>query len=740
MVARDRNHPCVVVWSLGNEGGEGRNFAAMAAAMRRLDPCRRPVQYESCGALPYTDIVCPMYPSVAKLESMATAEGQCLTYKANGRRYPPADPAVVGRRPVVMCEYQHSMGNSTGNFHHYWQAIDRHDCLQGGFVWDWCDQGLDMRLMKAPAIAEGEGSSRSEAAPAPADEHARASAWGYGGDFGEVMHDSQFNINGIVWPDRRPHPAAFEIQHVQQPVRLELADWRWTPVEPAAAARGRGHLVGKGQVRVVNRHDFISLAHLEALATVSVRGVERPVQDFGRLSLGPGQAAEVDVAASLALPSLPLALLRARLAGGALHLNVRLELARDQSWAAKGHVVAWDQFVLVAPTVHELGGDVPPAGDPWPPPAARPVEMQRTSSEIRVKTAAGTYAFDGDTGALRAAAAPGGRGLLLAPLVPCFWRAPTDNDSGGVEFMERWAAVLPALISIGVRILPALPPWLIWAIDNVTASLGLPPVSNNISYRTGWQREGWHRLVERPKGPPEVERDMAAGSVAITTASSLADPDAPSTERVRRRTRVEVLPTGEVWLTSVCDLRTLLPSIPRVGLSTRLGAAFAAAEWLGRGPHECYGDRKLSAVVARHAATVPELHTPYIVPSENGLRCDVRWVALRDKDGTGVLVVAAKDMQFSASHFRTSDLEAATHEHDLSPRSEVNLHIDHKHMGVGGDDSWSRVVYPEYLVPHGHYEWSICVKVLAAGEDADEAAQAALLRAPAAIKREVDHS
>jgi len=168
-------------------------------------------------------------------------------------------------------------------------------------------------------------------------------------------------------------------------------------------------------------------------------------------------------------------------------------------------------------------------------------------------------------------------------------------------------------------------------------------------------------------------------------------------------------------------------------------------------------------VVARHAATVPELHTPYIVPSENGLRCDVRWVALRDKDGTGVLVVAAKDMQFSASHFRTSDLEvrpphaaipaarmgpltqrahpqAATHEHDLSPRSEVNLHIDHKHMGVGGDDSWSRVVYPEYLVPHGHYEWSICVKVLAAGEDADEAAQAALLRAPAAIKREVDHS
>jgi beta-galactosidase len=174
MVLRDRNHPSIIAWSLGNESGHGSNHEAAAAWVRRTDPSR-PLHYE--GAIRFdwtagasvTDIVCPMYPSVAALVAHATS----------GRQ----------RGPLIMCEYSHAMGNSNGTLAEYWDAIEATPGLQGGFIWEWRDHGLVQRLP--------DGTTR----------HA------YGGDFGDTPNDGVFCIDGITFPDRSPKPGMSEHMH-----------------------------------------------------------------------------------------------------------------------------------------------------------------------------------------------------------------------------------------------------------------------------------------------------------------------------------------------------------------------------------------------------------------------------------------------------------------------------------------------------------------------------------------------
>ncbi len=203
MVARDRNHPSVIMWSLGNEAGCGANHGAMAGWIRQADPSR-PIHYE--GALEWnwyrdhalTDVICPMYPAIDDL----------VKWAKSGH----------GDRPLIMCEYSHAMGNSNGSLADYWQAIEAHHGLQGGFIWDWMDQGL----RKTSAAGEN--------------------YWAYGGDFGDEPNDKNFCINGLVWPDRQPHPAMWEWRKLAQPLRIE----------PVNLARGR--------FRAINKQDFSDLS------------------------------------------------------------------------------------------------------------------------------------------------------------------------------------------------------------------------------------------------------------------------------------------------------------------------------------------------------------------------------------------------------------------------------------------------------------------------------------------------
>jgi len=181
MVERDKNHPAIIIWSLGNEAGDGVNFEATYSWIKKRDPSR-PVQYERAETRPHTDIVCPMYRQIHHLED----------FLKKG----------LGNRPLILCEYAHAMGNSVGNLQDYWDYFDKHRELQGGFIWDWVDQGL---LKKNE---EGE------------------EFWAYGGDFGPpgTLSDKNFCINGLVFPDRKLHPHIWEVKKVYQPIKVKALD------------------------------------------------------------------------------------------------------------------------------------------------------------------------------------------------------------------------------------------------------------------------------------------------------------------------------------------------------------------------------------------------------------------------------------------------------------------------------------------------------------------------------------
>jgi beta-galactosidase len=234
MVERDKNHPSVVMWSLGNESGMGPNHAAMAGWIREHDPTR-PIHYEGAASEPrdpaWVDVVSRMYTRIPELAKMAE------------------DPAED--RPVVLCEYAYARGNSVGNLKDYWDLIESEDRLIGGFIWDWADKALRKR----------DASGRE--------------FWAYGGDFGDEPNDWTMVCNGIVLPDRRPEPELHEVAKVYQRVDTVAVD---------AAA---------GRLRVKNDFDFRSLDGVEVRWSVEHDG---RVADEGRLpapALGPKEEGEL---------------------------------------------------------------------------------------------------------------------------------------------------------------------------------------------------------------------------------------------------------------------------------------------------------------------------------------------------------------------------------------------------------------------------------------------------------------
>ena len=199
MVQRDKNHPSIIIWSLGNEAGDGINFQATSEWIHQRDSSR-PVQYEQARTRPHTDIVCPMYSRIERIVKYASTDRD---------------------RPLILCEYAHAMGNSVGNLQDYWDAIEKYGHLQGGFIWDWVDQGLRKK-----------------------DESGRE-FWAYGGDFGDKPNDGNFCCNGLLQPDRKPNPSLFEVKKVYQYIEVQPVD------------------LISGKVRIRNEYDFVSLGFVE---------------------------------------------------------------------------------------------------------------------------------------------------------------------------------------------------------------------------------------------------------------------------------------------------------------------------------------------------------------------------------------------------------------------------------------------------------------------------------------------
>lgn len=312
MVRRDKNHPSIIGWSLGNESGYGPAHDAMAAWARHYDPtrfvhCEGTHRYgvgadsDGHGRIA-TDLVCPMYPQIADIVAWAKRNGD--------------------DRPLVMCEFSHAMGNSNGSLSDYWDAVRSNHGLQGGFIWEWWDHGLDARTLDGTSF------------------------WAYGGHFGDEPNDGAFIADGLVWPDRTPHPAMVEVKHVWRPIR----------VERVVGARDRHGIVG---LRVENEFDAGTTDGVTCTYELLADGV---VVQRGRVSL-PTIEAGSSAAATVAFD-------HARLPEGCEgHLNVRFALAKPAAWAPKGHELALEQLELTAGEMGRRTARKPRAR------TARPVEV-----------------------------------------------------------------------------------------------------------------------------------------------------------------------------------------------------------------------------------------------------------------------------------------------------------------------------------------------------------------------------
>ncbi len=684
MVERDKNHPCVIVWSLGNESGYGPNHDAMADWIHENDPTRL-VHYHPAEDAPIVDVLGPMYPSVARIIEMAQ------------------DPNET--RPVVMCEYAHSMGNSTGNLKEYWEAIEKYPRLQGGFIWDWVDQGLRR------VTEDGE-------------------EWfAYGGDFGDEPNDGNFCINGLIWPDRRPHPGLWEYKKVLEPVKVE-------PVDLTA-----------GKVRIINKYRFVDLSGLTGSWSLVADGEVLQSGSLPRLTAPPGESEEVTI--PVQQPVLK--------PGTEYWLHIRFELARDTLWAEQGHEMAWAQFQMpfAVPEVAPLPVAKMPA-----------LELETDARAITVRGDDFMITFSRTTGRITSWRY-GDRELILQGPALNIWRAPTDNDAntwGEQKMAIRWREagldrlqeraesvhaeqISPQLVQVSVHSVstPAVgeepPRSERWAEFLRQLEEGIDMILREEDIRRLCQLLGvdydslpGQGKVERIKAlVTELDRsgrisDLIQAGTPFIEAAKFALPG-----RIRRALEeIQRIPPEELEQVFAphytarfeCDYTYTiygsgdlviehrvvphgdLPPLPRVGLQMVLPGGYERFTWYGRGPHETYADRKLGARVGIYSGTVDEQYVPYITPQENGNKTDVRWVTLSNRQGIGLLAVGMPMFNVSAHHFTAHDFTKARHTYELKRREEIFLNLDYAQCGLG-NASCGPGVLPQYLLEPREYQYRV---------------------------------
>lgn len=588
MVERDKNHACIIAWSLGNESSYGPNHGALAGWVRGKDPSRF-VHYEGGGSrTSSTDIVCPMYMRVWDMVKIA------------------ADPHES--RPLILCEYSHAMGNSNGNIHEYWEAIDNIFGLQGGFIWEWVDQGL---------LKEGKDGIKH---------------WAYGGDFGDSPNDLNFCLNGLTWPDRTPHPALHEVKYVYQPIKVSLTE---------------------SKIKIVNSQFFETTKPLEFSWSLQGDGC---LLGSGLLKLPiilPQGSHEIE------LESSPWYSLWNSCLAAEIFLTITVKLEQSTRWAREGHVLASSQLQL--PSRRKLGPHVISF-------IKKAILLYKSADDIITVSRENSFSikFNTRTGTIERWEVEGCL-LMDKGISPCFWRAPTDNDKGGGphSYASRWKDAFLDDILFQTNHC---------SIEKMTDDVLLVTAT----YFGVPSNHGHNRDSGRPIA--DLSNTLILFRVNVS---------------------YQVHTSGDLIIEYKVNPNTDLPPLPRIGVVFYVIQSLNRVRWYGKGPFECYPDRKEAAHFGVYESNVADLHVPYIVPGECSGRADVRWVSFQNADGLGLFASAygtSPPLQMSASYYTTAELDRATHHEDLVAGDEIEVHLDHKHMGLGGDDSWSPSVHVKYLV------------------------------------------
>jgi beta-galactosidase len=228
-----------------------------------------------------------------------------------------------------------------------------------------------------------------------------------------------------------------------------------------------------------------------------------------------------------------------------------------------------------------------------------------------------------------------------------------------------------------------------------------------------WRAAGLDRLQRVVESMRGVQ--VSAQEVIVTVAARLGVGDRVGD--ITSKVVYHIYGDGRIEVENTVDAAAHLPHLPRVGLELMLPRGFETMTWYGRGPCENYADRLRSALVGRYTSTIDEQFTPYVYTSESGGKEEVRWLALTNEGGTGLLIEGLAPLHVDALHYTIADLARSHHPHELTRLQETIVHLDAAHMGVGGDDGWLAPVHEEFLVPPGHYQFGVILCPLAAGED-----------------------
>ena len=344
MVYRDKNQPCVIVWSMGNECGNGPVFFKAYNWIKEYDPTRF-VQFEQAGTERNTDLVCPMYADINRLKEHSISKDT---------------------RPLVLCEYAHAMGNSLGNFQDYWDAIYKFPKLQGGFVWDWVDQGL--------LTTSKEGKE----------------FWAYGGDFGPVTvrSDTNFCINGVVNADRTPHPALYELKKVYQPVYFRKLEAQ------------------KGAFEIINYNSFTNTKTYKFYYIIEANGDKVFESKPFELSIEPLKRKIVTLDPDVIEYK----------ENTEYFLTIYATTKTNSPQIPENHIVAYDQF--------KIKGQLADPGI-----SDGKLDMTETDKEIKILGDGFSVTVDKTSGWI-SSYKNNEEELFLMPLQPDFWRGSTDNDYG----------------------------------------------------------------------------------------------------------------------------------------------------------------------------------------------------------------------------------------------------------------------------------------------------------------------
>lgn len=561
MVETHKNHPSIIIWSLGNEAGNGVNFEATYEWTKRRDPSR-PVQYERAEEAANTDIVCPMYTEIGEIVKYATTPGKT--------------------RPLILCEYAHGMGNSEGNLQDYWTAIESNRLLQGGFIWDWVDQGLNK--------LQPNGSGKT--------------FFAYGGDFGDAPTDFNFCINGLVQPNRVPNPHLWEVKKVYQNVKV-------TPVDESNA-----------RFRVTNKFFFTNLKQFDCEWVLRVDGKEVESGSLGQLDVGPRQSIEIANPATV-------------VGEGERILSFYFKLPAAAAWADRGHVLAWDQYILgkaSGESVVEASGsnDAP--------------EVQQTGDRITIRAGRVSVAIDRKTGAM-VSYKLGDREMLAGPLTMSFFKVPNDNQRAQDIWRKDWGSWINAAKQLTLKSIETEKAGRAAA---VRAVLGVP-VGEGSTVQVSY--------LVHPDGSVQTDASYVPGTGNLYLlprfGMAMAVP--------RQYDQVQWYGRGPQE--TYCDRKT--------GGEIAIYQSTVDRMWFPYVRAQDTGNRTDTRWVS-------------IADDQNqGIR----------------VVANDEPISFSTLPFTLDDLLTARHPYELPRREFNIIFIDTKLHGVGGDNSWAARTHPEYTLP-----------------------------------------